>query len=71
MRNFRPIEIGQCDICGREFDKLELREMFTGRTKHICPECYRAGNSQLDAKRRDWRKTARGKAVIEHFEKNK
>jgi len=71
MRNIRPIEIEECLVCGREFDKLRMKELFTGRIKYICPECSRLGHRQIDAMKKDRRKTSRGKAIIEQCEKNK
>lgn len=71
MKIVRPIEIEKCALCGEEFDKLKMHEVFTGRVKYICPECKCRGDSQVDARQKDWRKTARGKAIIEHCEKNK
>ena len=71
MKTVRAVEIKECDLCGREFDKLVLSEIFTGRVKYICPECSRRGNLQLDAKQKEWRRSSRGKAVIEQYKKNK
>ena len=71
MRIIRPIEIEKCAICGEEFDKLIMHEVFTGRVQYICPECKRLGDKQIGDRQKAWRKSARGKAIIERCEKNK
>lgn len=71
MKTVRPVELEKCTVCGEEFDKLILDEIFTGRVQYICPKCKRLGNSQVNARQKEWRKTTRGKAIIEHCEKNK
>lgn len=71
MRKIRPIEVERCALCGEEFDKLKMKEVFTGRKRYICLDCQRLGDSQVDARQKEWRNTARGKAIIEQCEKNK
>lgn len=71
MKNLRPIEIEKCAVCGEEFDRLIMHEVFTGRVQYICPACKSRGSSQVKARRKEWRKTAKGKAIIELCEKNK
>ncbi|MBQ3280807.1 MAG: hypothetical protein IJH41_00210 [Eubacterium sp.] len=51
MKTLRPVEIVTCDICGQELDKLFAYEVFTGRTKYICPECHNKGEHELRVKR--------------------
>lgn len=67
----RDREVEECAVCGREFDKLRMKEIFTGRVRYICLECSRKGSSQIDSRQRDWRNSYRGKTIIEHCEKNK
>lgn len=71
MKILRPIELEKCAICGEEFDKLTMDEVFTGRKQYICRQCRDRGNQQIDARQTDWRKSHRGKAVIEQCEKHK
>ena len=71
MKTLRPDEIVTCDICGQEFDKLYAYEVFTGRTKYICPECHNKGEHELQVKHERWRNSAKGKAAIKHYNKNK
>lgn len=67
----RDREVEECAVCGREFDKLRMTEIFTGRVRYICLECSRKGDGQVNARQTEWRNTYRGKTVIEHCEKNK
>lgn len=71
MKILRPIEIEICAVCGKEFDKLTMREVFTGRVKYICPECERRGDRQVKARKDEQRRSAKGKAIIELCEKYK
>ena len=71
MMEARPIELEKCAVCGLEYDKELMLARFTGRARYVCPECDRRGSKQVKASHREWRKTAKGKAVIEHCEKNK
>ena len=71
MRNLRPIEVKKCSICGEDFDVINLDTVFTERKHYICQKCRNNGNRQIDARQKDWRKSSRGKAVIEHCKKNK
>jgi hypothetical protein len=71
MKRIRPIEIEKCCICGEKFDKLTMHKIFTGRVKYECNACKTRGERQIAAKSRDWRATARGKAVISELEKHK
>lgn len=71
MKTIRDIEVETCCVCGEEFDKINLREIFTGRTKYICPSCYDLGQRQADAKTQDWRNSSRGKQIISAAEKFK
>ena len=71
MKSSEPIELEKCAVCGREYDKELMLERFTGRVRYICPECDRRGNKQVKASRGEWRKTAKGKAIIELCERNK
>lgn len=71
MKTFRPIHIEPCSICGEEFDKLTMHEIFTGRKQYICTNCRNRGNRQIDARQKDWRNSSRGKAVIEHCNKKR
>ena len=71
MKILRPIELEKCAICGEEFDKLTMDEVFTGRRQYICRSCKTTGNRQVDARRTEWRKSHRGKAIIEQCEKHK
>ena len=70
MKVVRPIELEKCTLCGREFDKLTMTEVFTGRVKYICRECAVRGRRQVDAMQQEWRRSSRGKAVIEQCEKH-
>ena len=72
MKVFRPIEVETCCICGEQFDKIKMRDFFTGRrTIWMCPECYANGNRQLDGRRAAWKDSAKGKDVIAKAEKYK
>ena len=72
MKTLRPIEVETCCICGEEFDKIKMRDFHLGKsTKWMCPECYASGNGQLDARRSEWRGSAKGKQVIKASEKYK
>ena len=71
MKVVRPIEVETCCICGEQFDKIRLKEIFTGRVKYICPKCYSNGNRQLDAHKSEWKSSARGKQIITESEKYK
>lgn len=71
MKILRPIEIETCAVCGKEYDKLTMHEVFTGRIQYICPYCEHRGQSQVKARRKEWRRSAKGKAIIERCEKNK
>lgn len=66
----RPIEVATCCVCGEEFDKIKMREVFTGRTRYICPACYALGQKEADAKNQAWRDSARGKQIITDAEKH-
>lgn len=67
MKVLRPIEIETCCICGEQFDKLKMREIFTGRKKYVCPECWMTGQNEANAAKSSWRKTPTGKATIENM----
>lgn len=71
MKRIRPVEIEKCMLCGREFDKMLMDEVFTGRMKYVCLECKRRGSRQVDARRETWRNSARGKYVISRQRKNR
>lgn len=71
MKTFRSITVEKCSICGEDFDVINLDTVFTGRTQYICQKCRNNGNRQIDARQKDWRRSSRGKAVIEHCKKNK
>jgi len=71
MKIVRPVFTETCDVCGEESDVIYMHKIFTGRTKYICHSCYENGNRQISARQKEWRKTSRGKQVIEHCEKNK
>lgn len=71
MKAFRSVEIETCCICGEEFDKLYMHEVFTGRRKYICQGCWNRGNSEMDAKHESFRSSYRGKTAIAKHEKNK
>lgn len=71
MKVVRPVFIKTCDVCGEEFDIMYMHKIFTGRTKYLCRECYANGNRQISARQKDWRRSSRGKAIIERCEKNK
>ena len=47
MKTFRPIYLEKCAICGEEFDKLYMHEIFTGRKQYICRECYARGEKEI------------------------
>lgn len=66
-----PMTTVKCTLCGREISAIYAREVFTGRMKYICPECYKQGQGQVTGKIKDWRNTPRGKAAMEHAKKNK
>lgn len=63
MRTIRPAETEKCLLCGREFDKMYMEEVFFGRKRYICLECKRIGNKQVDA-----RKAACRSAIRDHKE---
>lgn len=67
----RSIEVERCDICGEEFDKLRMHEIFTGRKKYICMKCMNAGRRQIEERQSEWRKSGKAKQIIEQCEKNK
>lgn len=67
----RPIEVERCDICGEEFDKLRMHEIFTGRRKYICMTCMDVGRRQIEERQSEWRKSSKAKQIIELCEKNK
>lgn len=71
MKRIRDIEVETCCICGEKFDKLKMHQMFTGRVKYECSACRARGERQVAGKYKDWRSTAKGKAVISRLEKNK
>ena len=71
MKIVRAIEIEKCALCGEECDKLYMHKIFTGRTKYICDACHKRGNRQVDGRRKDWRRSSRGKQVIEQLKKNR
>ena len=71
MKTIRPIEVKKCSICGEDFDVINLDTVFTGRTQYRCQKCMNAGNRQIEARQKEWRRSSRGKAVIEMYEKNK
>lgn len=71
MRIIRPIEAVTCCVCGEAFDKLKMREIFTGRVKYICPECYAAANKQLDSRRAAWKDSAKDRQILSEMEKRK
>ena len=50
MKTLRPIRLETCCICGEEFDAVKMREVFTGRIKYICPDCYMRADSQAAAR---------------------
>ena len=50
MKVFRPIHLEKCALCGKEYDKLTMYEVFTGRTRYICRECKMRGNKEMDAR---------------------
>lgn len=50
MKTFRPIYLEKCSLCGKEYDKLTMYEIFTGRTQYICRECKNLGNKEIDAR---------------------
>lgn len=61
----RPIELQRCSLCGEEFDKYTMHELFTGRTKYICQGCMNLGNKEIEAKKTEWRQSSRGRQIIE------
>ena len=71
MKTIRSVTVEKCSICGKDFDVIYLDTVFTGRTRYICQECRNNGNRQVEARQKDWRGSSRGKAVIEHYKKNK
>ncbi len=71
MKRIRAIEIETCCVCGEEFDKLTMNEIFTGRKKYMCQACKNRGNAQIEAKRSELKATRRGKDIIAFCEKNK
>ena len=64
MKRIRPIKVVTCCVCGGAFDKIRMRELFTGRTKYICPACYAAANRQIEARRSTWESSPKGKQII-------
>ena len=71
MNKSREIRLMRCGICGEEFDELTMHEIFTSRRQHICNSCYNRGNRQIDAKNKDWRRSAKGKTIIEYLNRHK
>lgn len=71
MKTIRPIEIETCCICGQQFDKIRMFEIFTGRVKYMCPECYAMSNREIAARRSIWEDSERGKRAISIAVKNK
>lgn len=65
MKRLRPIDVETCCICGEKFDKLKMREVFTGRKLYICPGCWTAGQNEANAAKASWRRTPTGKATLE------
>ena len=51
-----------CDICKQEYPEHELEEIFTGRKRYICQECYRSGQNQIQSRvKAQMRKYKKGK----------
>ena len=71
MKCIRPVEIVTCCVCGREFDKIRMKRMFTGRARYICMECYNNGQRQVSARRSEFEESYRGKQIISESEKYK
>ena len=71
MKYFRPIEVVECCVCGKEFDKMKMKRMFTGRARYICMECYNNGQRQVSARRAAFEGSTRGKQIISKSEKYK
>ena len=71
MKRFRPIETVKCCICEEDVDKLNTREIFTGRLKHICPRCDALANKEVDMMKSQWKASASGKSAIKKHNRNK
>lgn len=50
MKTIRPIYLEKCILCGEEYDRLTMFEVFTGRTRYICRDCKIRGNREMDAR---------------------
>ena len=61
--------VEKCSLCGEEYYRRDMIEMFTGRMKYICPSCYTSGCTEIAKKRQAFRSSARGKQVIEQARK--
>ena len=71
MKSFRPIEIVKCCICEEDIDKLNTREIFTGRVKYICPKCDALANKEAGAVQSRRRSTVPRKNEAEKQDHNK
>lgn len=71
MKRIRPIKVVTCCVCGGAFDKIRMHELFTGRTKYMCPACYAAANRQMDARRSAWKSLSKDERIISEAEKHK
>lgn len=65
MKTIRPIYLEKCSLCGKEYDKLTMYEIFTGRTQYICRECKTIGNKEMDARTGKARASRRAKEAEE------
>lgn len=65
----RPTELEKCSLCGEEFDKCTMHEIFTGRKKYICQDCMNLGNKEIEAKKTEWRQSSRGRQILEQQKK--
>lgn len=45
-------EVGRatCIVCGEEFDKSEMEEIFVGRVRYRCMKCVTQGDKQARAR---------------------
>ena len=71
MKRLRPIETVKCCICKEDVDKINTREIFTGRAKYICPRCDALANKEVAMMKSQWKASASGKSAIEKHNRNK
>ena len=65
------MQTGKCMICGEEFMLHDLREVFTGRKRYLCPKCYVNGQREVDEHQYDWFVSTEGKRALKAAEEKR